>query len=221
MSAAEFLKRMSRAPPIAVLQLWYGTEKFNVLESMLQHADDLDFTQDVLNASADALEVNPTLKGVLEGFNRRRRDKRFKFGHHTVELDGLRFAHTVGEKDSDLQATEIIHTRGSSRSGRRRRGSEERFIRICSYFQRQSVCSQRTCRYAHRCSVCNKLGHGAINCYQRRFGGNVEKKIRWTGRQAESKGERDIQPQENDRPPHSRSRRSRANEGEIETMANY
>ena len=51
--------------------------------------------------------------------------------------------------------------------------------------------------------------------------GKCGEKDPMTGRQAESKGERDIQPQENDRPPHSRSRRSRANEGEIETMANY
>ena len=95
MFAAELLKQMGQASPIAVLQLCFGTEKkFNVLESMLQHANDLHFTQDVLSAAGDALEVNPTLNGVLEGFNRRRRYKRFKFGHHTLELDGLIFAHT-------------------------------------------------------------------------------------------------------------------------------
>ena len=127
MSAAEFLKQMSLAPPIAVLQLCFGTEKFNVLESMLQHADDLDFTQDVLSAAGDALEVNPTLNGVLEGFNRRRRYKIFKFGHHTLELDGLRFAHTVSETDSDLQATEVRDSRGSASSGKLRRRSEDQY----------------------------------------------------------------------------------------------
>ena len=74
---------------------------------MLQHADDLDFVQDVLCASGDSLEVNPILNGVLAGFNRRRRYSRFKYGHHTMELDRLRFEHTISEKDSDLQATEV------------------------------------------------------------------------------------------------------------------
>ena len=180
---------------------------------MLQHADDLDFSQDVLNASGDALEVNPTLNGVLEGFNRRRRYQRFKFGHHTLELDRLRFAHTSSGQDSDLRATEMMDGQGSARTGKRTRRSQERYTTTCSYFQRPGGCTQNMCRYTHKCSVCNKPSHGAIDCYQRRYGGNVGNKNRWTSKQTEPKGEKDKSLQEKDKPPHPRFRRSRANEG--------
>ena len=107
MSTADFLKQLGRAPPIAVLQLLFGSRGYNVMDSILQHADDLDFVQDALSATGDSPELNPVLNGVLAGFNRRRRYNRFKYAHHTLELDRLRFQHTSSEKDSDLQATEV------------------------------------------------------------------------------------------------------------------
>ena len=107
MSTAEFLKQLGRTPPIAVLQLCFGSRGYNVMDSVLQHADDLDFVQDALSATGDSLELNPVLNGVLAGFNRRRRYNRFKYAHHTLELDRLRFQYTSSEKDSDLQATEV------------------------------------------------------------------------------------------------------------------
>ena len=45
-TVAEFLKVMSSAPPLAILQLCYGSKGYNVSEHLLQHADDLDFVQD-------------------------------------------------------------------------------------------------------------------------------------------------------------------------------
>ena len=45
-TVAEFLKVMSSAPPLAILQLCHGSKGYNVSEHLLQHADDLDFVQD-------------------------------------------------------------------------------------------------------------------------------------------------------------------------------
>ena len=50
MSAAEFFKLLGQAPPMAVLQLCYGTKGFNLSDFLLQHEDYLDFVQDVLSA---------------------------------------------------------------------------------------------------------------------------------------------------------------------------
>ena len=120
MSTAEFLKQLGRAPPIEVLQFCFGSNGYDVMESMLQHADDLDFVQDVLCATRDSLELNPILNGVLAGFNRRRRYNRFKYAHHTLELDRLRFEHTISENDSDLQATDFKDREKSEKRTRNR-----------------------------------------------------------------------------------------------------
>ena len=68
---------------------------------MLQHADDLDFTQDVLTATGSNVEMNPTLNAVLAGFARRKRSGRFKDGQLNLEFDRLRYTSTVSPKDGD------------------------------------------------------------------------------------------------------------------------
>ena len=205
MTAAEFFKRMSKAPPMALLQLCYGTDGYNFVDSMLQHADDLDFVQDVLCAVGDSLELNPILNGVLAGFNRRRRYQRFKFGHHTLELDRLRFGHTVSEKDSDLHATEISGKLSVGKGGKSTRKNEPRYNTVCSYYQRAVGCSFESCRYAHKCSVCYKSGHGAVDCWQRRYQGEREEKTRERRGHAISRKTKDV-------PPHPRFRRARASD---------
>ena len=131
---AEFIKQLGRASPLAVLKLCFGTDKYDFPDCLLQLADDLDFTQDTLNAAGESLELNPVLNGVLAGFNRRRRYSRFKYGHHTLELDRLWFAHTVSEKDSDLFATEVKKNRKA--------GKSTGFTTLCTFFQRAGGCSQ-------------------------------------------------------------------------------
>ena len=119
-TVAEFLKEMTKVPPLALLQLCYGNDVFNTTEYLLQHADDLDFVQDTLMASGDALELNPLLHGVLAGFSRRRRYGRFKYGNNTLALDRLRFGHTISEKDSDLYATEVVKFQSGDKKGKKR-----------------------------------------------------------------------------------------------------
>ena len=74
---------------------------------MLQHAGDLDFTQDTVSATGNSLQLNPILNSVLAGFNRRKRHGQFKWGHQTLEFDRLRFAETASELDSDLKASDV------------------------------------------------------------------------------------------------------------------
>ena len=102
LSAREFFKKMGKVPPLAVLQLCYGSREFDFSEQLLQQADELDFVQDTLTVAGNSLELNPILNGVLAGFNRRRRHNRFKYGQQTLEFDRLRFAQTASEYDSDL-----------------------------------------------------------------------------------------------------------------------
>ena len=54
MSIAAMLKEMSKAPPLAVLQLCYKGKAFNLPEHLLQHADDLDFVQDAITATGNS-----------------------------------------------------------------------------------------------------------------------------------------------------------------------
>ena len=106
--------------------------------------------------------MNPILNGVLAGFSRRRYN-RFKFGHHTLELDRLRFGRTAREKDSDLHATEVNEGPGTGNAGMRTRRNDLRLNTFCSIFQREIGCSFKNCHYAHQCLVCYKSGYGAIN----------------------------------------------------------
>ena len=86
-------------------------------EYAIQHADDLDFVQDNLTTAGSSVELNRVLKGVLAGFNRRRRYRRFKYGHCNLELDRLRFASTASPKDSDLFASEVVSHKDSENEG--------------------------------------------------------------------------------------------------------
>ena len=188
---------MGRASPLAVLKLCFGTDKYDFPDCLLQLADDLDFTQDTLNAAGESLVLNPVLNGVLAGFNRRRRYSRFKYGHHTLELDRLRFAHTVSEKDSDLFATEVKKNRKA--------GKSTGFTTLCTFFQRAGGCSQNNCLFSHKCSICSKPNHGAVDCFSRRQNGNRTKK-------RQDPKTREDTMQEPEKPPHPRFRRARADD---------
>ena len=111
-TVAEVIKELGSASPLEVLQLCFGRKECDVTEHLIQHADNLDFVQDTLVATGATLQLNPVLNGMLAGFNRRRRYKRFKYGHCNMELDRLRFADTATPKDSDLLASEVTANKG-------------------------------------------------------------------------------------------------------------
>ena len=151
---------------------------------MLQHADDLDFTQDVLTATGSNVEINPTLNAVLAGFARRKRSGRFKDGQLNLEFDRLRYASTVSPKDGDLQVPE-----------QPKRWKQQE----CKFFQRPGGCREGSrCGYVHRCILCERQSHGASSCGTRTAPG--------TGVTIENRTNR-----ARERPPNPRSRRERAN----------
>ena len=201
LSAAEFIKRLSRAAPLAVLRLFHGHLKYDFSDQMLQHAEDLDFVQDVLTASGNTIQLNPILNGVLAGFNRRRRHSRFKYGNQSLELDRLRFAQTASERDSDLYATVVESSRTKSKRTYKSTQHETGFKSsgaICRFFQKTQGCWRNKCSYSHRCVICNKTGHGAVNCFGRQ-------KLK-----EEDNLPREEPTRSQERPPKPRTRRARA-----------
>ena len=59
-------------PPLDILKLCNNEMRAFVIENLLQHSDDLDYIQDVLNVVGWYPDLTPTLHTVLAGFNRRR-----------------------------------------------------------------------------------------------------------------------------------------------------
>ena len=195
-TVGEVIKNLGRASPLAVLQLCFGRQEYDFAENLLQHADDLDFAQDTLTAVGESQALNPVLNGVLAGFNRRRRYHRFKIGHHTLELDRLRFATTASPLDSDLLAKEVVKDKPKLTQPNSTKQRSK--INPCLFFQRQFGCRRDPCPFVHKCTICEKPGHGAFDCKARRYRADHEA------------GTRSTQDEERERPPNPRTRRARA-----------
>ena len=123
------------------------------MENLLQHSEDLDYVQDVLNIVGSHSELTPTLHAVLAGFNRRRTSGRFKQGHPSIVMDRLRFSHLASSNDDY----------GDSRPRRKKR---TRFVsKACFYFQKREGCNNpKTCKFKHKCNICWSQSHGATFC---------------------------------------------------------
>lgn len=193
-TVAEMLKILGRIPPISTLQLCNPQAATWMKEHLLQHGDDLDYVQDVLTATGENTELNPILNGVLAGFARRKRHGRFKHGPLNLEFDRLRYANTATPKDSDLATLMASQKKKQPDTNN-----------SCHFFQQAVGCTYGMgCRFKHKCVVCGKSSHGASDCPDAgRSSGR--KRDRLDGRQ-----EADTQ-REQERPPNSRKRRSRAN----------
>ena len=117
--------------------MYFGCQEFDFAECLLQHPDDMDLAQDTLTAVGESQALNPVLNGVLAGFNRRRRFQRFKFAHHTLELDRLRYATTTGPLDSDLLASELTKlTKDRVKSVQPDSTKRWSRLEVCFYLQR-------------------------------------------------------------------------------------
>ena len=196
-TVGEVIKNLGRASPLAVLQLCFGKQDFDFAESLLQHADDMDFVQDTLTAVGKSHTLNPIFNGVLAAFNRRRRHQRFKFGHHTLQLDRLRYAKTASPQDSDFLATDVSKEGTKlNQQSKTKRGSR---VDPCYFFQRQAGCRRNPCPFVHKCTICDGPGHGAVDCRTRRHRDDPVEEPRRTQRASQ------------ERPPNPRTRRARAN----------
>ena len=196
-SVAEIVKTLSQVPPLTLLQLCYGHANFDFPSHLLQHADDLDFVQDTITATASSAELNPVLNAVLASFNRRRRWQRFKFGHYNMELDRLRFADTATPKDGDELVLAAKDKKAQQAAQVKKATRTKEAMPWCHFFQRLRGCRRRGgCQFVHKCVICTNANHGAAKC-----------PTRWESANERPRTEDRKSPE---RPPNPRQRRARA-----------
>ena len=159
-TVGDVIKQLGKAPPLAILQLCNKDVGKFLKESMIRQLENLDFIQDMLSVGTHP-ELNPAKFTLLEGFNRHRNLGRFKFGHQSIDVDRLRFAHTASTNDHDRFAGNTGRT--STRS------STTRSTAVCQYYQRRIGCINTTgSRFVHKSIICGNRSHGAAECESRR-----------------------------------------------------
>ena len=137
------------------------------------------------------MELSPILNGVLAGFSRRKKYGRFKCGQLNLVFDRLIFASTITPKDSDLFATEVTKRQATDPKS------------LCRQFQKQSASGfGQSCKFSHRCAICNAASHGAFSRWNREQSHNP--------RQGEEPASA-VRGLRRGRPPNPRFRRDRAN----------
>ena len=155
-TVGELLQQLADVPPLALLKLFNKDAGDFIMNNMIQHSGDLDYVQDVLTTVAEHPQLNPSKFAVLEGFNRRRNFGRFKLGHHSIDLDRLRFSHTATPDDNDSL---VPNSSGDYRANSRISSA------LCHFFQRRMGCKTPVrCRFTHKCVICGSRYHGASEC---------------------------------------------------------
>ena len=141
-TAAQFLKALTKAPLLQILERINADRYKEVREGLLQQADDLDFLQTVVTSVHDAPALNPTLNAITDAFNRRRFSGRFRTAGRGMEMDTLLYQSTKGVKDDDDATSLVGNISGTSQQSRYRTGGEAQH---CYAFQSGSC---------HRGSLC-------------------------------------------------------------------
>ena len=95
------LKNMAKASPLEMLKFVKWPHINQLTESLLRHADDLDFLQTLITSLGNRGELNPSLNAVHMAYSRRRFTGRFKTQNQSIELDTLLQQETRGTKDDD------------------------------------------------------------------------------------------------------------------------
>ena len=180
-TAAHFKKALGQAPMLEAMNFIGDKKGEQIAQALLQHADDLDYLQELTSSVAKKSSINPTLNAVVQAYTRRR----FKAEGQSVELETLVHQSTKTTKDDDVRTSE----NNSSRSDR-----------LCWAYQR-ATCSWQNCGFQHRCSLCNSKTHGAINCPK---GATNQSRAQAPATERSSDSTR------TDRPPHQRYRKARA-----------
>jgi hypothetical protein len=192
-TVAEVLDKLKAVPPLAILKLCNKEVGDLVKESLLQHADDLDFVQDVLDLVGSHSALTPTLHAVLAAFDRRKNHGRFKHGQMSIAMDRLRFSHLTSPNDND------------DRNVRKRKNRSKSGVTkgICPHFQKASSCRNvDVCLFDHKCRICESRSHGACDCKDRSLvSGALKGKVKKALREKHRRG--------NSVPVRARRRRSR------------
>ena len=199
-TAAELLKLLSRAPPMMVLKLFDRINGSYLDNQFSKVKADLDFVQSVADLVSVNDQLNPSLNAVTEAFRRRHLSGRFVSENQSVKMDALVYAESTTVTDRDRAATDIVdHYSPKGKKSSNRVGTP---TKVCFAYQK-GECRWRNCRFAHRCSRCNLLGHGEVDCLTRKSSKTNSPKQRATpGRSTSVTDSSDV-------PPHPRFRRDR------------
>ena len=194
-TAGEFVRFLSQATSMGVLKLINKKQADMVARSLSLAAEGLDYSQAVLNVIGSKASVNPVMNAIVDAFNRRRFAGTFRYGGQSVELDTLLNERAMFPEDSDTRVAQ----RESTQAGRGSTGSDQ----ICFLFQ-ANKCNWTKCRFRHACSICNSPNHGRDAC-PKHTGEKTNKQKHQTSRDRDER---------RDRPPHPRTRRDRARNGD-------
>ena len=161
-TVGQVLNKLKTLPPLAILKLCNKEVGDLVKENLLQHSDDLDFVQDVLDLVGSHSALTPTLHAVLAGFTRRKNYGRFKHGKISIAMDRIKFSHLASSSDNNDGMS-----RNHVNKSRENKG-------LCHHFQRRTGCREvDVCLFVHKCIICGSKSHGAHACKDRLQGGTV------------------------------------------------
>ena len=149
-TALQFMKLLSQAPMLEVMEAICKEKKDMITEKLLQHADDLDYLQNLVSSLGRETSLNPSMNAVAEAFARRRFKDRFKTMGQSVRLDTMLYKSTKGKADEDETAVA---------GGKNRIPSN----RLCWKFQKNE-CGWSNCAFLHKCRICSSTDHGANYC---------------------------------------------------------
>ena len=155
-TAGQSIKTLGKITTLNVLRIINKTNEEALTAGLLQHADDLDYVQNLLSLIGAEPGVNPAMNAVLDAFSRRHFSGRFKTGNQNVKLDAL------------LNSGSKVPTDDDEAVGRKTQKGEQRQSNAVSqkpcFLYQNSNCSFRPCRYRHVCLVCQSPFHGSNNC---------------------------------------------------------
>ena len=100
-TSAQFLKALSKAPLLQILEVTNKSKYKEILEKLLQHEDGLDYLQTLISSVGNESAINPTMNALNEAFTRRWFSGKFRSGERSIELDTLVHMSTTGERDND------------------------------------------------------------------------------------------------------------------------
>ena len=100
-TAAHFTKALGQAPMLEVMKFVDNQKGEQLINALLQHADDLDYLQELVSSMAKQSSLNPSLNAVAQAYSRRRFTGRFKAEGQSIELDTLVHQSTRSSKDDD------------------------------------------------------------------------------------------------------------------------
>ena len=199
---AELLQKLARAPFTSVLKLLSKMRSSQMLDGFHQVTEDLDFTQTVASLVGSCGKINCIKNDLVEAFRRRNTYGQFQHGQ-SMSLDVVLNEKTSDEVSEDKTGEE--GPKSNKRGGIRQDPNRGRNL-YCYDFQRGN-CNRTYCKYAHICGKCRRPGHSMMQCYANAEDGSI------SSRAVPSRAVQDqnISRDDNEVPPHPRSRRDRPN----------